>query len=63
MVQSKRKKNETGLLYLCQNGMIWLDGKGGGGGCVGDCSFKYVSVKRFIDCSNYQCMCMALQMN
>ena len=47
MVQSKRKKNETGLLYLCQNGMIWLDGKGGGGGCVGDCSFKYVSVKRF----------------
>lgn len=34
MVQSKRKKNETGLLYLCQNGMIWLDGKGGGGGDV-----------------------------
>ena len=32
MVQSKRKKNETGLLYLCHNGMIWLDGKGGGGG-------------------------------
>lgn len=32
MVQIKRKYNETGLLYLCQNGMIWLDEKGGGGG-------------------------------
>ena len=49
MVQIKRKYNETGLLYLCQNGMIWLDEKGGGGGegCVEDCSFKYVTVKRF----------------
>ena len=35
MVQSKRKTNETGLLYLCQNGMIWLDGKGGGGDVLG----------------------------
>lgn len=50
MVQIKRKYNETGLLIITCARMGWsgLMKKGvGGEGCVEDCSFKYVTVKRF----------------